>query len=52
MGRSATGKLVVVTGINIEYLAGGKIVEHWSAPDNLSMMQQLGLIPAPAQSGS
>jgi len=52
MGRPATGKLVVVTGINIEYLAGGKIVEHWSAPDNLSMMQQLGVIPAPAQSGS
>jgi predicted ester cyclase len=52
MGRPATGKLVVITGINIESLVGGKIVEHWSAPDNLSMLQQLGVIPAPEQSGS
>ena len=46
MGRPATGNLVVVTGINIEYMAGGKIVEHWSAPANLSMMRQLGMLPA------
>ena len=49
IGRPATGKLVVVTGINIEYIAGGKILEHWSSPDNLGMMQQLGLIPTPKQ---
>lgn len=42
-GRPPTGRAVVVTGINIEHLAGGKIVEHWSNPDTLGMLQQLGI---------
>jgi steroid delta-isomerase-like uncharacterized protein len=49
MGRPATGKTMKITGMNMERLEGGKIVEHWSNPDVLSAMQQLGLIPAPGE---
>ncbi|MCC6614973.1 MAG: ester cyclase [Anaerolineae bacterium] len=45
MGRPPSGNAVTVTGINIEHMVNGKIAEHWSAPDNLSMMRQLGMIP-------
>jgi steroid delta-isomerase-like uncharacterized protein len=47
-GIPATGKQAVWSGITIYRLAGGKIVEFWTQVDNLGMMQQLGVIPAPA----
>jgi steroid delta-isomerase-like uncharacterized protein len=47
MGIPATGKRVTVTGIEINRIAGGKIAEHWEIFDQLSMMQQLGVVPAP-----
>jgi len=47
MGIPATGKRVTVTGIGIDRFAGGKIVEHWENFDQLGMMQQLGVVPAP-----
>ena len=40
----ATGKTVVVAGITIWRIVDGKIKEEWSAFDQLSMLQQLGLI--------
>jgi predicted ester cyclase len=46
-GAPPTGKTMTMTGINIERYSGDKIVEHWSNPDLLAMMQQLGLIPSP-----
>ena len=46
-GIHATGKPVSVPGITIFRLANGKIAEGWLVNDNLSMMQQLGVIPAP-----
>jgi steroid delta-isomerase-like uncharacterized protein len=46
MGRPPTNNRVTVTGINIERIEDGKIVEHWSAPDNLGMLQQLGIVPS------
>jgi len=48
-GIPATGKHVTVTGIDIVRLAGNKIVEHWGEADQLSMVQQLGVIPMPGQ---
>ena len=45
MGIPATGKQIAVTGIEIIRIAGGKMVERWEAFDNLSFMQQLGVIP-------
>jgi predicted ester cyclase len=49
MGIPATGKQVTVTGITINRIAGGRIVESWDKFDQMGMMQQLGVIPAPGQ---
>jgi steroid delta-isomerase-like uncharacterized protein len=48
-GIPPTGKLVEVMGIVIDRIAGGKIVDHWEQFDAMSMMIQLGAIPAPDQ---
>ncbi len=45
-GLPATGKKAELTGITIWRIVDGKIKEEWSAFDQLSMMQQLGLLPA------
>lgn len=45
-GIPATGKEVSVSLMLIYRIAGGKIVEHWVNADQLSLMQQLGAIPA------
>ena len=47
MGVAATGKPVVMTGIGINRIAGGKIAEEWCEMDMMAMMQQLGAIPPP-----
>lgn len=44
-----TGKPVEFTGTDVVRMANGKIVEWWHQEDILSMMQQLGLAPAPGQ---
>jgi steroid delta-isomerase-like uncharacterized protein len=51
LGMPPTGKQFSLPGISIVYLNGGKSVEQWEIHDQLSMLQQLGLIPAPAQAG-
>ncbi|MBL7199219.1 MAG: ester cyclase [Anaerolineae bacterium] len=51
LGIPATGKHAVWSGIWVFRLAGGKIVELWGQVDQLSMMQQLGLMPSPGQGG-
>ena len=43
-GLPATGKKVDLAGITIWRIVDGKIKEEWSAFDQLSMLQQLGLI--------
>jgi steroid delta-isomerase-like uncharacterized protein len=40
-----TGRQMELEGITIHRIEGGKIVEEWSRYDNLSVMQQLGLVP-------
>jgi steroid delta-isomerase-like uncharacterized protein len=47
MGIPATGKPVSLSGISIDRFANGQIVERWSQADNLGLLQQLGVIPAP-----
>ncbi len=42
MGLPASGKQVAVQGITIDPVAGGRIVEHWSIHDALSLFHQLG----------
>jgi predicted ester cyclase len=43
-GQPPTGKRVSFTGMNIERMQGGKIVEHWSNPDFLGMWEQMGYV--------
>jgi steroid delta-isomerase-like uncharacterized protein len=49
MGMPATGKAVRVTGVNVARFVDGKIAESWFNFDMLSLLQQLGAIPAPEQ---
>src|SRR5438270_13662004 len=49
MGIPPTGKQVTTWGISILRVANGKIAEQWDSFDNLGMLQQLGVVPAPGQ---
>ena len=40
-----TGRQMELEGITIHRIEGGKVVEEWERYDNLSVMQQLGLVP-------
>ena len=46
-GIPPTDERFSMRGIAIHRIAKGKIVEHWSEIDNLGVMQQLGVVPAP-----
>jgi steroid delta-isomerase-like uncharacterized protein len=46
MGVPPTGRMVSFGVIDILRLAEGKCVEHWGQMDTMSLMQQLGVIPA------
>jgi steroid delta-isomerase-like uncharacterized protein len=52
LGIPPTGKAVTVSAIIIDQFADGKIVESWRLFDQMGMMQQLGLVPAPGQASS
>jgi steroid delta-isomerase-like uncharacterized protein len=52
MGIPPTGKQVTATLIDVNRIESGKLVERWAEQDNLGMMQQLGVIPAPEQAGA
>ena len=40
-----TGRQVEGPGLTLHRIEGGKIVEEWNSFENLSLMQQLGLVP-------
>lgn len=46
MGIPPTGKSASIGGIAIDRFENGQSVEHWEIFDQMSMMQQLGVIPA------
>jgi len=48
MGIPATGRTIEIGAVNIHVIADGRYVEQWVNSDSLGMMQQLGVIPAPA----
>jgi steroid delta-isomerase-like uncharacterized protein len=50
-GLPATGKRAEIAGITIWRIVDGKIKEEWSAFDQLSLMQQLELLPNQKPSG-
>ena len=50
-GIPATGKSATVTGMGVDRIVNGKIVESWGIFDQFGMMQQLGVIPAASHVG-
>ena len=51
-GIPPTGKAGTVSGIAIYRVSGGKVVEQWIEYDQLGVLQQLGVISSPAQTGA
>jgi steroid delta-isomerase-like uncharacterized protein len=49
MGIPATGQKVMVPGVVIDRLNGGKMADSRILMDTLGMMQQLGMIPGPGR---
>lgn len=49
MGIPPTGRSISIEVIDIVRFEDGKFVEHWGIMDNMGMMQQLGVVPEPAQ---
>jgi steroid delta-isomerase-like uncharacterized protein len=49
LGMPPTGKHITLPGISILRLDDGKAVETWVIFDQMGMLQQLGLAPAPVQ---
>jgi steroid delta-isomerase-like uncharacterized protein len=50
-GIPPTGRSFQQTHMHFVRFRGGQAIEHWSVRDDLGMMQQLGIIPAPADAG-
>ena len=48
MGVPASGKSFEVECMDIIRIEDGKCVEHWGVTDMMSLMQQIGAVPAPA----
>jgi len=44
-----TGRSMDVMGIDMVRFENGKVVEHWGYMEEMKMMQQLGLVPAPGE---
>jgi predicted ester cyclase len=49
MGVPATGKRATWTEIHIGRVANGRLAEHWGLVDQLGMLVQLGVVPAPGR---
>jgi steroid delta-isomerase-like uncharacterized protein len=48
LGFAATGKPIHFSGMVFVRIEGGKLVEGWNIFDQLSMLQQMGLVTLPA----
>jgi len=49
MGIPATGKPATWTEIHIGRAVNGRLTEHWGVVDQLGMLVQLGVVPAPGR---
>jgi predicted ester cyclase len=47
LGIAPTGKPVTLSLIDINRIRGGRLAERWAVQDDLGLLQQLGVIPAP-----
>ena len=48
MGVPPTGKRISVPGFDMVRVRDGQVTEHWGLIDAMTLMQQLGAIPAEA----
>jgi len=48
MGIEPTGRSIKITGMGMDRVRDGRIVESWGNYDSLGMLAQLGAIPAPS----
>ena len=46
-GIPATGRRVRMTGISIDRIAAGKVIESWEVTDDAGLLRQLGVLPSP-----
>jgi steroid delta-isomerase-like uncharacterized protein len=46
MGIPATGMPISMKGIDIVRIRDGRAVEHWGVTDMMTLMQQIGMVPA------
>lgn len=49
LGIQPTGKRFTQQQMHLIRVVDGKVTEHWHVRDDLGMMQQLGVIPAPGR---
>jgi predicted ester cyclase len=49
MGIRPTGKRAAWTEIHIGRVIDGRLTEHWAVVDQLGMLVQLGIVPAPGR---
>jgi predicted ester cyclase len=49
MGIKATGKKATWSEIHVGRVANGRLAEHWGIADQLGMLVQLGVVPAPGR---
>jgi steroid delta-isomerase-like uncharacterized protein len=47
MGMPPTGRTFEALTLDMIHVRDGKVVEHWGLIDQMAMMAQLGLLPAP-----
>jgi len=47
--HAPTGKHFAVKHMHLQRLRDGQIVEHWAVREDLSMLQQLGIVSVPGQ---
>lgn len=48
LGFAPTGKRMQARGVEIGKFAHGQLIERWGSSDQLGILQQLGLVPAPS----
>jgi steroid delta-isomerase-like uncharacterized protein len=48
MGIPPTGKQVTMSGVVVDRLSNGRLLETWIQADTLGMLQQLGVVQVPA----
>jgi steroid delta-isomerase-like uncharacterized protein len=50
-GAAATGRRIRLSGVSVYRVENGRIAEAWYAYDAFGLLQQLGVIPQPANAG-